>query len=73
MAASREHSLRAQIATEQSRAHPDPDRIAELRRALVVVRVEEFFRKVSATAPPLSRARRQHLAQVILGNDDEAA
>jgi hypothetical protein len=71
--ASREHSLRAQIATEHHRLNPDPDRLAELQRQRAVVRIEEFAVKVLAAVPPLTVAQRRHLADVMLGGADEAA
>jgi hypothetical protein len=72
--ASREHSLRAQIATEHSRANPDPDRIADLQRERAAVRIADFARKVMADAPPLTREQRQDLAAVMLnGSGDDAA
>jgi hypothetical protein len=71
--ASREHRLRAQIATEYSRPSPDPDRIAELQRQRAVVRIEDHARKVLADAPPLTAEQHLRLARVMLGGDDAAA
>lgn len=71
--ASREHRLRAQIATEHSRAHPDRDLIADLQRKRVVVRIEEFASEIFAAAPPLTDEQRQHLASVMLQGGDADA
>lgn len=68
--ASREHSLRAQIATEHSRLHPDPDRIAELQRQRAVVRIEDFATEVFAGTPPLTASQRQYLADAMLKGGD---
>lgn len=64
--ASREHRLRAQIATECSRSQPDPSLIADLQRERAVVRIEDFALGVFAAAPPLRDEQRQHLAEVML-------
>lgn len=72
--ASREHRLRAQLASEYSRSHPDPGLIADLQRERAVVRVEAFAAEVFAAAPPLTDEQRRYLAEVMLkgGADDVA-
>jgi hypothetical protein len=68
-----EQSLRQRIATEYRRLDPDPERIADLQRERAVLRIAGFAAKVLGAAPPLRDEQRQHLAQVMLMGDADAA
>ena len=71
--ASQEHSIRARIAHEHRRRHPDPDVIADLRRQHAVVRIEGYVRRVLSVTPPLTAAQRRELATLLAGGDADAA
>jgi hypothetical protein len=71
--ASREHSLRAQLASEHRKRDRDPERITTLRRELAAEQIAGHVRRILGGAPPLTDDQRQELATLVLQGGAGAA
>jgi hypothetical protein len=59
------------IAREHRHHHPDPERIAALRREHAVARIEDYARRILAETD-ITPDQRRYLAEVMLGGADAA-
>jgi hypothetical protein len=66
MPATREHVLRANLASEHRKSSPDPGRILDLRRQLAAQQLEDSIRRILGRGPALTVGERQKLAGLVL-------
>lgn len=66
MPPTREHVLRANLASEHRRRELDPERILDLRRELAAQQIRDHVVRITSAAPPLTGTQRQELADLVL-------
>lgn len=56
---------RAQLGATARRHPHDTERLADARRNLAAAKIEDYIRRVTESAPPLTQEQRDHLTRLL--------